>query len=142
MRHNAGRHSLLFVLSFPSVSFILGRTLNSSSNKKESAKLYIILRGYQQSRKNKNVILKMIIGIRKHYRLITCGVFLFLALLHRIATAEELEALNAPYVRKYIRVSIMERLGFVIKELFSVSNICCIIHFIIKESNTAIIYRS
>lgn len=26
-------------------------------------------------------------------------------LLHRIATAEELEAANAPYVRKYIRVS-------------------------------------
>ncbi len=31
--------------------------------------------------------------------------FDFVALLHRIATAEELEARNAPYVRKYIRVS-------------------------------------
>ena len=44
--------------------------------------------------------------------------FLFSALLHRIATAEELEALNAPYVRKYIRVSTIERLGFFFKKLF------------------------
>ena len=55
--------------------------------------------------------------------------FLFSALLHRIATAEELEALNAPYVRKYIRVSTIERLGFFFfQRTFSISNICYATH--------------